>query len=138
VGETIEVAERRFAKDFPEFLDKGKLPASVDAIKQSGVVDPERVGAAIQRLEHIQTLKNLPGKFDEGYRNFLFNMSEVFDSNVLAKKTFNALLERDNPLQFSRNVAFTLFLSLSPARQLLVQSGQVLQYALMDQVLSLW
>ena len=137
---TIDVLKQRWLKRYGHLLDgdtKGTWPGQMNAIRTT----TNRKESSHARLLW-RTITHLEGKGTEsvvnGYwRNAMNGMADAVDglSNGKlagsARDTFQYLGDV-NLVNKARTIPFTFYLALNPARQIIVQSSQLLQMAMVS------
>lgn len=134
----LEASKQRFIHQFSDFFPKDRFqqptwPKSVKDIQKPGNQFDSDVADARTSFMYINSLEN-------GYINGIDETSKAFFqmmADITGKAGFAAgerglnVIGNMAPTHYGKNLAFQLYLALSPQRQLLIQSHQAVRLAAM-------
>lgn len=136
--QTLSTLRRRFMDMYGDFVG-GSLPADAKAVERLGRdkdVDPNRIADAQAFRQYIAMLERAEvGYGDAAFADMMFSLAERLETGSLTGE-FAAQGARKlahlQPIKRARTIPFIMFLALNPARQFLIQSGQLAQLAGLD------
>lgn len=133
----LETAKRRWMLQFGDSLDlpinprshQIEMPKNVGQITPKPGADPKIVQEARTNFNYLYSLENgFINYIDEAYRGMLHAAAD-FAAGLKATKVEEALLgaARISTQNQIKSAVFKLFIASNPARQALIQRGQILQ-----------
>jgi hypothetical protein len=131
----VESYRKRWMLNYGKYIDlpinsrTGKIdyPSSLDQIKGKDGAPKNMVRDARTQFNYLYSLENgFINGMDEVFRGVVHLAAEVM-SNVGIRKAERLLLDVENfsPVQGAKTAAFKLYISSAPARQALIQRGQI-------------
>ena len=134
--EFLQITKADFVKQYGDFLvEKGKFPTGLDQI----IAKPNMTGAEAGRLKQAKAVYNwLEGmmvmqRYDSAlWKDMMYGAGEFAEkfSPLVAKMLRGA--GEHYPLDYLRKISTALFISLRPARQILLQPSQLMLYPSLD------
>lgn len=126
-------SKARWEKSFGDYVEGGGYPARMDQIQRKHFPDNKSYSDAKALFELTQTIERVPGELTQKWKNLIFNFSEDMEHIFLPLgKGIRTVGLELNPIRTARQMASTAFISLRPLRQLLVQSGQLMQFTFIN------
>jgi len=117
--------------DLPINKNTGKVdfPQSIDQLKPKSTAPRSMTADGKTQFNYITALENgYINKMDDLYKGVLHMAADVFGELGLSKLERGAnIASRGSPVQSAKTAAFKLFISANPARQAILQRGQMLQ-----------
>jgi hypothetical protein len=136
-----QVTEAAFIRDFGKFLADDNFPANKSDIVPLANMSPDEIAEfqAAQRIwDQYSKIKSYGSFGDGAWASALNNVADIMENIPVVYKAADAtrvLAKKGNVLvNYPRQLASTLFISLNPLRQWLVQPAQLLElYAINPQ-----
>lgn len=137
----LETTKNRWMQNYSQYLDLPKnkygqveFPKSLKDIKGKEGVPPRVVADAKTNFNYLYSLQNgYINYIDEAFKGGMQYLAEWLGEKGWAKSQ-RALFEASKgaPTRAARATAFKLFISMNPARQAIIQRGQMLQFPVMN------
>lgn len=132
----MATARKRWMKQYGRYLDlpvnpktgQTEIPSKVSSIKGKDGVPSDIVSAAKSNFNYLNTLENgYINGMDQLYRGAMHLAADLFakvGSGLGERAAFAAM--KKSPTQTAKTAAFKLFIAGNPARQAVIQRGQML------------
>jgi len=131
----LEATKQRAIEKYGEFFPKNKygqpvFPDSSGAVTSPGKEFSRKVADARTTVEYIKYLEDgYINSMDEGIKSVFSAIADIAGARGIssAERVARAGSEMRGPTSVGRNTAFTLYLALNPARQIIIQAHQSVQ-----------
>lgn len=133
----IESVKTRALNQYADYFPDGKFgqkawPNSVGDVKYRGghTLDQKKLADARTTVEYANYLENgYINQIDDGIKATLKSIAQIAGNVGMSKVEKLGLWAASNrgPSAMAKNIAFNMYLALNPARQIIVQSHQLMQ-----------
>lgn len=130
--DVIDVNVERWKASFGHMTVGGEYPRSVAEINRAVANSTQEYKNAVSLFDYMESIKRTPSKIDAAWQTQLMDMAEIFERQSLKLADMTRSLAQINPTAAARKLPSTFFIALRPLRQVLVQSGQLLQLSFLD------
>jgi len=135
LGEWFSTMRQRWANSYPDLMHEGKMPATVEKIKEQGrthSVSPKDVNDAVAIFEYMKMMENIPTKISKKWQGVALDIAEALEKkSPLVSSMFRKTADT-NIIRGIKSSAYMAFIALNPIRQFPIQASQLLQMLAID------